>query len=470
MEAVRDVLVVAVEADDGVGEPAGLPDDRDRSVGQRVHLGQPARLEARRHDEGVYAGLDPVREHLVVAEEGAEGAVVLRFQAAHRPLEGRLAGAEHDDPEPAPDQLGRGLEEEVEALLVDEAADRPEHHSRVARLEAGDPEELVAALGLPGHVARAVERRQVRVVGGVPDRPVDPVEDPDETAGAAPEDLVEPAAPLGGLDLPGEGGGDGRDDVGGLESPFQEADSPLELEEPAGADVLGEPQRREEVVAVGPLVLDVVDRQHRRDVVEPPVPPAAPRAEHRREGGVPVVSVEDLGLLSEPPHSLDGGPDEDGEPPEAVVGPRVARGVEAGAPVEERVVRDEVDGHAVVRELPLQDPDAVGTPEDRDVERRRRLDRPLQPPPVPLRCLEVEGDPDVDVVAAPCQGLRERPDDVAESARLGERAALGGKMTDSQRSSWSAPFSRIPPAGGVGRPGAAPAAWPDRALGLRGGR
>ena len=54
---------------DRVGEAARAAHHRRRAVAQAVHLVEAARLVARRHEEEVGAGLDPVRQLLVVAAE-----------------------------------------------------------------------------------------------------------------------------------------------------------------------------------------------------------------------------------------------------------------------------------------------------------------------------------------------------------------------------------------------------------------
>ena len=73
-EPGRPLEVRAVVRDDGVREASRAPHDRRRPVGERVHLAEAARLEARRHDERVRARLDPVRERLVVPDERLEAA------------------------------------------------------------------------------------------------------------------------------------------------------------------------------------------------------------------------------------------------------------------------------------------------------------------------------------------------------------------------------------------------------------
>ena len=49
---------------DGVVEPAGRAHDRQRAVALAVHLVEPARLEARGHEEEIAPGLDAVSERL----------------------------------------------------------------------------------------------------------------------------------------------------------------------------------------------------------------------------------------------------------------------------------------------------------------------------------------------------------------------------------------------------------------------
>ena len=84
--AVAGALVVV---DHGVGEAAGRAHDRQRPVAQAVHLVQAARLEARRHQEEVAAGLDAVRPRVVEADPGGEAVAVLpRDPAKNRSASG----------------------------------------------------------------------------------------------------------------------------------------------------------------------------------------------------------------------------------------------------------------------------------------------------------------------------------------------------------------------------------------------
>ena len=147
-----------------------------------------------------------MRERVVVPDEPLEAARVVRLEHAHGAFESRLSRAEEDEADPAPEQLGRGLEEEVVALLRDEAADGADDHRRIARLEAREPAELAAAVELPAQVLGRVARGEVRVDGRVPLLAVDAVQDPGEAGGFQPEDAVEACAPLGRADLPRVGG------------------------------------------------------------------------------------------------------------------------------------------------------------------------------------------------------------------------------------------------------------------------
>src|SRR5689334_24738882 len=71
----REAVAVSrmlVDVADGVGEPADGAHDGDRAVAQRDELTQTARLEARRHEEQVATGIDPLRQGGVEPEREEE--------------------------------------------------------------------------------------------------------------------------------------------------------------------------------------------------------------------------------------------------------------------------------------------------------------------------------------------------------------------------------------------------------------
>src|SRR6185369_10110943 len=90
------------------------------AIAQAVHLVESARLVARRHEEQVRAALDQMREGLVETAAEVDPVGMLRGQPGEEILIARLSGAEHDVARVELEQLGLGLLEEVEALLLGE--------------------------------------------------------------------------------------------------------------------------------------------------------------------------------------------------------------------------------------------------------------------------------------------------------------------------------------------------------------
>ena len=91
-DARRQRRLVGVH--DGVGEAADARDDRRGAIAQRAELRQAAGLEARGNDQEIDAGLDEMRELLVIAEHAADRALVLGGGGGEALLERRLAGAQ----------------------------------------------------------------------------------------------------------------------------------------------------------------------------------------------------------------------------------------------------------------------------------------------------------------------------------------------------------------------------------------
>ena len=265
----------------------------------------------------------------------------------------------------------------------------------------------------------------------VPDRRVDSVQDAHDPFPARPQIAIEAHAAFRGTDLVRVRGRDGGDHVRGDDCALEEVHVAAVLDRAARPHVVGEAEAREFLAAVDALIAEVVDREHGRDVVEPGVAPVAPGAEHRRERGMPVVRVKDAGPPVEPFQRVNRRAHEESEAPEAVVLALFVRRVDL-IPVEQRVVRDEVDRHdAPGQEIPEQAHRMRAT-EDRDLEGRHRGLGPQVAPPVPACRLEVEGHEHVHVVASGGERLGEGADDVSESSRLGERDALRGEMRDAQ--------------------------------------
>ena len=120
----RQLGVVPVEH--GVLEAADRAHHRHRAVAQRDHLRQAAGLVEARHDQQVRAGVDQVREFLVVADlEVAVGVVVQPALEVPEVLVDAVlrAGAEQHELRVVLERVEQRVADEVQALLGVESAD-----------------------------------------------------------------------------------------------------------------------------------------------------------------------------------------------------------------------------------------------------------------------------------------------------------------------------------------------------------
>ena len=112
-----------VGVDHGVGEPADARHDRDGAVAQAVELGEAAGLEARGHQDGVGPALQQVGERLVIAEDAADPAGMRLRRRGEARLDGRVARAQDRQLAAMGQQRRQGAQQEVQALLLGQAAD-----------------------------------------------------------------------------------------------------------------------------------------------------------------------------------------------------------------------------------------------------------------------------------------------------------------------------------------------------------
>ena len=115
-----------VPVEHGVLEAADGPHHRYGAVAQRDHLRQPARLVEARHHEEVGAGVDQVRELLVVADlEVAIGVVVQSTLQVPEVLVDAVlgTGAEQHELRVVLERVEERVADEVQALLGVEAAE-----------------------------------------------------------------------------------------------------------------------------------------------------------------------------------------------------------------------------------------------------------------------------------------------------------------------------------------------------------
>ena len=142
-----------------VGQPAGATHDRHRAVAQAVHLVQAARLVARRHEEHVGAGLDPVRELVVVARcrtRPCAGSALQPARTSARSAPRRCRARRAASPRAQED--GQHVVQQLEALLRRSAATRCRGRARRAR--GGSPSASAAARPCIARLAREVGRAE----------------------------------------------------------------------------------------------------------------------------------------------------------------------------------------------------------------------------------------------------------------------------------------------------------------------
>src|SRR5690606_24106833 len=139
-----------------------------------------------------------------------------------------LAAPEYGEACAAPEELGEDGEEEVDPLLLDEAADPDEE-----RAAAVQPEPLYARrqlVLLSGPALLVVPRSNHGIRRRIPGAGVDPVQDPVEFVAPVTEQPIEPGAVLTGLDLLRVSRRDGDEAVAQGESALEERRGPVELD------------------------------------------------------------------------------------------------------------------------------------------------------------------------------------------------------------------------------------------------
>src|SRR5690606_30635806 len=112
---------------------------------------------------------DADRKGLVYAVANGEPFPVRVREGRKRLLEARIAAAEDREPGPSTrEELGQRRDEQIEALLLDEATDGADERGMVDEAELGAELELHAAL--PGQVVARIARADERIGLGAPQR------------------------------------------------------------------------------------------------------------------------------------------------------------------------------------------------------------------------------------------------------------------------------------------------------------
>ncbi len=293
-----------VGVDHGVGEAADARHQRRRAIAQRAELRQAAGLEARRHDEEIDAGLDQMRERLVIADDAADLRRDSAAAMARKPCSSmRLARAEQRQLAAALDQARQAGEQQVEPLLARQPRDDAEQRRR--RRPAASPNFALQRAPCwrrgPRASARCRSAASVASVSGFQISSSMPLTMPSTSAARRAQQAVERHAELGREDLARIGRRDRGDLVGEPDAAFEKADAAeiFDAVDAASPRAAGRaaPSRSAVVMA---LERHVVERQHRPrpraavvvEIDRAPAPPAnraRARRRRRRPGTTPLA-------------------------------------------------------------------------------------------------------------------------------------------------------------------------------------
>ena len=325
---------------DGVAQTAGLADDGRRAVTAGDHLGQTAGLTLGRHDEGVCAGIDLLRQGRLEADVGAYAARVTAAQVGEEVLVLALAAAQDDQLDAAVHEaVGHALHE-IEALHADHAADHCKDGAAVLVEAELILQSLLALCLALFEVVDIVVEGDVGVGGRVVGLHVDTVQDAAELVLLLAQQSVQTVAEPRVEDLLCIGGADGGDLVCRLDGTLHEVGAAIVLHDMlvAAADAAGVFQN---IGAVLALIGNVVDGEDGLDAVELVQMTIVQVQVHRHQSGLPVVAVDDVGGKVDVEQGLQHCAGEEGEALAVVV-----EAVEAAA-LEVILVVEEVVGHTI---------------------------------------------------------------------------------------------------------------------------
>ena len=420
-EAVPDAVELAVGAH-GILETAGLVDDRDRAVPHRHHLAQPAGLEPRRHQVEVGTGEDLGR-HLLGIIVGETELAGIAVPALVEEIDIALFALSEDDQLNAEaHHLRKDLTDELNAFLLVQAGDGAEQ--REPRLEI-ETELLLqrsfalilaAESGCAEGVGQSFVKFRIIVIH------VNTVQNTEKLVLDHVGDALQAHSVFREVELPGVGGGNGRDSVGHQHRAFHQVDVAAAFVLVAKASLVPAHRQRESVCElVRPelsLIGDVVDRVDAADIAKVRPPGLLILEVDHCRSGLPVVAVQDLGdevqLVEQVDHCA-------GEPgkTELIIVVTVELGTE-----EEVLVVDEPDGD--IAKLSAQKAAVMLAPAELDCARPYGL----QFFAVFFLDTLVQGRDDRDLISGCLEGGREREGDVSKAAGFRERRAFARYKQD----------------------------------------
>ena len=239
---------------------------------------------------------------------------------AERLLKIPFAGTQHHHLHIHIHDLWDGGGHQFEALVPDQAGDAGDDGHIGVLTQPHRPLQRGLAGGLPAQIVGREGRGQPGTVGGVVEVRVQAVEDALQLPAVVDHHALQAVGIEGILELLGIGGGDRGHIVGGINGPFHQIHVPV-----IGQHMLihipavQTQQVLQHLVAVTPLVLDIVDGEHA--LASPQLPDPFPLLQevNGHQGGLPVVAVDDVRVPVQVGRRLDDGTGEKGEPLAVVI-------------------------------------------------------------------------------------------------------------------------------------------------------
>ena len=296
----REAVALAggvVVAEHGVAQAAGLAHDGHGAVAQRDHLRQAAGLKQRGHQEHVRACVDAVRQLVVHLEARRDASRIGRLGPLEQIGVLGVAHAQHDQLEAGIHQLADDALDQIQALLVRQTRDHADERRLGVDGQAQLALQALLAVFLAAQGEGAVVGVDHGILLGVIVVHVDAVEDAHQVVAARAQQALQPLAVVGGLDLLGVAGADGRDLVGVDKAGLEVVCAAVALELVRGEQAVAQAQRILHVLdAEDALILQVVDGEGRAHLAverEVTVLDVEQRGDH---AGLPVVAVDEVRL------------------------------------------------------------------------------------------------------------------------------------------------------------------------------
>jgi len=196
----RSAARLGVDIDDGVVQTADVGDDRDGAVAHGLHLSEATGFEAAGHEEEIRTRSDAMGERLVVSVAEHHPFGILGGDSGERVDKMSLTGTEHDELAINRFEVPGDLGDDVDALLLRESGDHREQGT-IGRGQSHLHSQCVATYLLTKKISSRIWGRERRIILGIPELGVDPVEDADDRSTAITQHAIESASGRRSADL-----------------------------------------------------------------------------------------------------------------------------------------------------------------------------------------------------------------------------------------------------------------------------